>query len=162
MNKYNQFHKYYNYFRQEVEKYYLPEMINTLGIIDLDILESRTVESLYYLFPLIEKLVIEILKYKLDSNIEFYEQGTYRTLNSILDSEENKKYFNKDLINLIKKYYADDGLRNKLLHFRGKNSVNCTTIDLLATKVIVIKLLRLYNLTLKELDDIELNEIALL
>lgn len=162
MNKYNKFPKYYNYFKQEIEKYYLPEMVNTIGKIDLNVLESRTEESLYYLFPLIERLVVEILKYKLDSNIEFYGQGTYRTLNSILESEENKKYFDKDLINLIKKYYNEDGLRNKLLHFRGESSISITIIDLLATKVIVTRLLHLYNVTLKQLDNIELNEIALL
>lgn len=162
MNTYNRFPKYYNYFKKEIEQYYLPEMINTIGKIDLNVLESRTEESLYYLFPLIERLVVEILKYKSDSNIEFYEQGTYRTLNSIFESEENKKYFDEDLINLIKKYYDEDGLRNKLLHYRGESSINITIIDLLATKVIVTRLLRLYNLTLKQLDDIELDEIALL
>lgn len=162
MNNYNKFPKCYNYFKQEVEKYYLPEMVNTIGKVDLIVLEDRTEESLYYLFPLIERLVVEILKYKPDSNIEFYEQGTYRTLNSILEVEENKKYFDKDLVILIKKYYEENGLRNKMLHFRGENNIKLTTIDLLATKVITIKLLKLYNLTLKQFDNTELNEIALL
>ena len=137
-------------------------MVNTIGKVDLIVLEDRTEESLYYLFPLIERLVVEILKYKPDSNIEFYEQGTYRTLNSILEVEENKKYFDKDLVILIKKYYEENGLRNKMLHFRGENNIKLTTIDLLATKVITIKLLKLYNLTLKQFDNTELNEIALL
>lgn len=162
MNNYNKFSKHYNYFKNEAEKYYLPEMLGTIGIIDSKELESRNVDSLYYIFPLIERLVVEILKYKPDSNIEFYEQGTYRTLNSILEVEENSKYFDVNLANLIKTYYKDNGLRNKILHFRGERDITLTIIDLLTTKVIVVKLLKLYNLTLKQYDNIELNEIALL
>lgn len=161
-NNYRIFPKYNDYFKKEVEKYYLPEMINTIGKIDLNVLESRTETSLYYLFPLIERLVIEILKYKEDANIEFYEQGTYRTLNSILDIEENTKYFDKDLINLIQEYYRNDGLRNKMLHFKGDDSIEITTIDLLATKVIVIKLIKLYNITLNQFYNTNLHEISLL
>ena len=36
------FTKCYCYFKKEVDKYYLPEMINTIGKIDLDLLENRT------------------------------------------------------------------------------------------------------------------------
>lgn len=162
MNNYNGFSKYYNYFKNEAERYYLPEMLGTIGVIDSKELESRSIDSLYYIFPLIERLVVEILKYKPDSNIEFYEQGTYRTLNSILEVEENSKYFDVNLVNLIKTYYKDNGLRNKILHFKGESDITLTTIDLLTTKVIVVKLLKLYNLTLKQYDNIELNEITLL
>ena len=156
------FPKCYCYFKKEIDKYYLPEMINTIGKIDLDLLENRTEISLYYLFPLIERLVVEILKYKTDTNVECYEQGKYRTLYSILSSEENTKYFDKNLVNLIKEYFKEDGLRNKLLHYRGDDTIKLTIIDLLAIKVISIKLLKIYNLTLKELDNIDLDEITLL
>ncbi len=163
MNNYKKFPKCYIYFKNEAEKYYLKEMKNTIGIIDLQVLESRTIDSLYYIFPLIERLVIEILKYKPDSNIEFYKQGKYRTLNSILEVEENHKYFDSNLVNLIKKYYEEDGLRNRIMHYKGdNNNISLTTIDLLSTKVIVVKLLKLYNLTLKQYDSMELNEITLI
>lgn len=162
MNNQNKFPKYYDYFKKETEKYYLPEMSSTIGIIDLKELESRNVDSLYYIFPLIERLVVEILKYKPDSNVEFYEQGTYRTLNSILEVEENSKYFDMNLVSLMKTYYTDNGLRNKILHFKGESYITVTIIDLLATKVIVVKLLKLYNSTLKQYGNLELSEIALL
>ena len=140
MENYNLFPRVYCYFKNQIEKYYLPEMITSIGIIDLEQLESREIESLYYLFPLVEKIIIEILKYKEDANIEFYSQGTYRTLNSIFTMEENKKYFNENLINLIKEYYGENGLRNQILHFRGYIQIEITTTDLLAVKIIVVKL----------------------
>ena len=65
-------------------------------------------------------------------------------------------------MNLIKEYFKEDGLRNKLLHYRGDDTIKLTIIDLLAIKVISIKLLKIYNLTLKELDNIDLDEITLL
>ena len=76
--------------------------------------------------------------------------------------EENKKYFNENLINLIKEYYGENGLRNQILHFRGYIQIEITTTDLLAVKIIVVKLIKLYNETLKHLYTMKLNKIALL
>lgn len=162
MNKYNKFNKCYKYFEKEVNKYYLPEMMHTIGKIDLELLESRTEESLLYIFPLSERLVIEILKYKQDADIEFYNQGRYRTLNAILESKENSKYFDNRLIILIKQYYNENGLRNKLLHYRGENIIETTNMDFLITKYICVKLLKMYNKTLQELEKVTLDKIELL
>lgn len=161
MNYYRKF-DYYCYFKNEFIKYYLPEMKETIGVIDFEILESRDIMCLYYLFPLIERLVVEILKYKTDADIEFFKQGTYRTLNSIVFKEENSKYFDSNIINYITRYYADNGLRNKLLHFRGETYIDVSIVDLLEIKVIVLKLIKLYNLALKEFDYIEKINIELL
>ena len=62
MENYNLFPRVYCYFKNQIEKYYLPEMITSIGIIDLEQLESREIESLYYLFPLVEKIIIDIKK----------------------------------------------------------------------------------------------------
>lgn len=144
--------KYYGYFSKEAMNSYLPEMKSTIGDIDVNMIEDRTEKSLYYLFPLIERIVVEILKYKPDTDIEFSKQGTYRTLNSILSSSKNAKYFDNDLLALIKDYYSENGLRNQILHFRGKDNIEISFVDLLEMKVIVIKLLKLYKSTLLNIE----------
>ena len=64
------------------------ETINVIGKIDLDILNSQIVESLYYMFPLIERLVLEIYKLIPDADVEHYEQGIMKTLLSIIKNNE--------------------------------------------------------------------------
>lgn len=154
--------KYYRYFEKEVLDSYLPEMKSTIGVIDIKMIEDRTEKSLYYLFPLVERIVVEILKYKPDTDIEFSEQGTYRTLNSILSVNKNAKYFDDDIVALIKQYYSEEGLRNKMLHFRGQDNIEISMVDLLGIKVIVTKLLKKYKLTLENIEKTLDNDIELL
>ena len=144
--------KYYGYFSKEIMDSYLPEMKSTIGDMDANMIEDRTEKSLYYLFPLIERIVVEILKYKPDTDIEFSKQGTYRTLNSILSVDKNAKYFDKDLVALIKQYYSEDGLRNQMLHFRGQDNIEISFVDLLEMKVIVTKLFKMYKSTLLNIE----------
>lgn len=86
-----------------------------IGSIDLEVIKKEIIQSLYYELPLIERLVLEICKLLPLSDVECYKQGTMRTpiemLNKGLD-----KYLPYKLIDLLHKYFAENGLRNKLFH----------------------------------------------
>lgn len=143
---------YGKYFSNEFKKYYIEDMKDSIGLIDFKALDSRNFEVLYYLFPLIEKLFIEVLKYNIDSDIELYNQGTYRTLESALEKSENHKFFNEDLIRVIHFFYNKGGLRNKLFHYTGA-TINITTFDILATKCIALQLLKTYKNKIEESNN---------
>lgn len=83
--------------------------------IDFDLLKSQNYDDLIlYAFPLIERLIIEILKFNSISDIEVSTQGTYKTLNSVINSNELHLSIND--IQLLKELFKDDGVRNKLMH----------------------------------------------
>ena len=95
--------------------------INLIGKIDIPVLDSNKIESVYYSFPLIERMVLEIYKLVPEADIEHYEQGTMRTILSII--EENDNYNNEMiipevLVNLLKDIFGEDGPRNRMLHVR--------------------------------------------
>ena len=86
-----------------------------IGEIDTKFLESDKPESMYYSFPLIEKMIIEIFKLVPDSDIEVYEQGTMRTPIEVINANNKNKVISDDLTKKIVKYFNDDGARNKIL-----------------------------------------------
>ena len=92
--------------------------IKLIGEIDVDLLKSNRVESLNYGFPLIERMILEIYKLVPESDVEHHEQGVMRTPLSIIDN--NVKVLPKNPINIIKKIYGDDGIRNKLFHVKSE------------------------------------------
>jgi len=83
--------------------------------IDFDLLKSQNYDDLIlYAFPLLERLIIEILKFNSISDIEVSTQGTYRTLNSVINNNELHLSINDK--KLLKELFKDDGVRNKLMH----------------------------------------------
>lgn len=95
-----------------------------IGDLDVIIFEEYNESNfyiLYYLFPLIEKLVIEILKKQNEVDIEFYLQGIFRTPKAILNIEINKQYFEQNEIDNINEIFDENGIRNKILHYNPKN-----------------------------------------
>lgn len=119
-------------------------MKDAIGQIDYEILDSNDFELLYYLFPLIEKMIIDILKYNVDSDIEIYTQGTYRTLDSVIAKDDNKKHFDDEIIYLLKKYYGKNGLRNKLFHYRG-DKIILQPFDIKIIKGLALRILKQYK-----------------
>lgn len=91
-----------------------------IGIIDVKMFESRDANSLYYLFPLIERTVLEILKVKDESDVEVIRKGNYRTLYSLIEIPENKKHFSDKEIDELRYFFKDNGLRNKLMHYSSE------------------------------------------
>lgn len=90
----------------------------------LIVLRNDKAESLLYLFPLIERIIVEILSLEPNSDIEHYSQGTYRTMNEILNK-------NKDILTELLGYeiyqslcylYIDNNnnksLRNQICHIK--------------------------------------------
>ena len=97
-----------------------------IGPLDIDTIEQKSVESLYYTFPLIERMVLEIYKLLPLSNVEYYQQGIMRTVLDIIKNDKNN-YFPDYLVSLIDKYFREDGLRNKLFHV--KDDIGKITVE---------------------------------
>lgn len=102
------------------------DTMNLIGKIDIESIKKNNVQSLYYKFPLIERMVLEIYKLLPLSDVEFYCQGTMRTIMSILTKDKHN-YFPENLIILLKKYFDDNGLRNRLFHV--KDDIGTINID---------------------------------
>ena len=60
-----------------------------IGKIKTELLNVRVAENLYYIFPLIERMVVEIYKLVPGANIEQYEKRVLKTINSILVLNKN-------------------------------------------------------------------------
>lgn len=91
-----------------------------LGNIDTEILINRKIEALYYFFPLIEKMILEIFKLVPEADVEYISQGIMKTPISLIESNENCYQLPENIVEIIKKYYGEDGVRNKLFHVIDK------------------------------------------
>lgn len=88
----------------------------TIGKIKTELLNIKTVENLYYVFPLIERMVLEIYRLVPGANIEQFDKKTMKTINSILEHNKNLEIIPTEIAKIIQKYFKDDGIRNKLFH----------------------------------------------
>ena len=136
------------------------QTINIVGNIDTDFLSNKIVENLYYSFPLIERLILEIYKQIPDADVEQYEQGTSKTILSIIN--HNKVDIIPEYIkNLIYKYYdGDDSLRNQLFH--PKEDVVNINVSFDEINYIMMQLLSILKNLLKENDSYNFKEIEYL
>ena len=134
--------------------------INLVGDIDIDLLNNQIVETLYYAFPLIERLILEIYKQIPDADVEQYEQGTSKTILSIINN--NKVNIIPEYVKeLIFKYYdGDDSLRNQLFH--PKEGVVNIKVSFEEISYIIMQLLSLLKNLLKENDSYNFKEIEYL
>lgn len=94
-----------------------------VGKIKIDLLNAKVAENLYYIFPLIERMVLEIYKLVPGANIEQYEKRVMKTINSILKQNENLDIIPIELSKTIQEYFEEGGLRNKLFHVNPKKKV---------------------------------------
>ena len=92
--------------------------IKLVGKIDVDILSEYKIENLYYVFPLIERMILELFKLFPNSDVEHYEQGTMKTMISLLEKNDHLEIIPLDVKELIKRYYADECPRNTLFHIK--------------------------------------------
>lgn len=136
------------------------QTINIVGNIDVDFLSKQIVENLYYAFPLIERLILEIYKQIPDADVEQYEQGTSKTILSIINRN------NGDIIpeytkELIYKYYdGDNALRNKLFHV--KEDIVNIKVSFEEINYIIMELLSILKKLLKENDSYNFKKIEYL
>ena len=104
------------------------DTIKIIGEIDTDILEKRnSIEALYYALPFIERMILEIFKLVPGSDIEYYQQGIMRTpieiINKNNNNDNNDKIIPDKIVNIIEKYFKEDGIRNKIFHVEDVNVV---------------------------------------
>lgn len=134
------------------------QTIQVIGKIDKDILNAQIVESLYYIFPLIERIVLEIYKLIPDADIEHYQQGVRKTLLSIINNNR-KDILPSNIIATLQKYYDDDGLRNELFHVTGDTfeySVSFDELNYLIMHLLSILKRLLNDNVICGFEDIEL------
>lgn len=136
------------------------QTINTVGNIDVDFLSNQIVDTLYYSFPLIERLILEIYKQIPDADVEQYEQGTPKTIISIIDHNSMGiiPQYTKELI--YKYYDGDSAIRNQLLH--PQKDIISIKVSFKEINYIIMQLLNILKKLLNKNDTCYFNEIKYL
>ncbi len=137
--------------------------ISKIGKIDMEVIVDTTYYSLYYKFPLIERLVLEIYRAVPGTNIEKYEQGTMKTINSIICNNSSFELIPDALLKKIDIYFSDrdDSPRNIVFHEFGLNEKK-VTVDFEEINYIIANLLALLKHVLKEYNLTTLKKIEIL
>ena len=145
----------------------LPDLPNNLSSIASEINKeiinsymNKVVETLCYSFPLIERLVLEIYKLIPDADVEYYEQGTNRTILSIIEGNKDIEVIPELIIKQLKKYYDKNGLRNEIFHPNGET----ITIEVNFEEInnIIMHLLSVLKELLKENTEYDFKDIEYL
>lgn len=125
--------------------------IERVANIDIQIIKANqdNPEVLLYLFPLIEKTFIEILKFFPFTSPEIDGQGRYRTINSILNDEKSLVIFgdNNYHILFLKELFKEEGLRNRLFHIFEDLTISVEHIHKIIT--LLAYLMRCFNICSK-------------
>lgn len=134
--------------------------ISKVGKIDMNVINDNSIISLYYKFPLIERLILEIYKAIPRSNIEIYEQGTMKTINSIINSNKDILIIYPELKFMIDNYFSDDDSspRNILFHPNVKNRIS-VTVNFEEINEIIARLLCLLKHVVEEYGIVDLPKI---
>lgn len=103
------------------------------------------VEVLYYLFPLLERLLVEIISFSNLINIEHQDQGSIRTINSILIMDEMYSYLPMKELTFLREMYKSEGLRNFMSHYEENGTFEVAIADINEIKRIIIILCYVYN-----------------
>lgn len=127
---------------------------------NIDLFDIDDISVFLYLFPLIERLIVEILDISTLVNIECKEQGKIRTVNSLIQQDETRVILGNDLIRKISKYFNESGIRNKMMHYNpNENTIKSTLEDINEVKKIAICLCKIYEKELKKYDSIVIDKI---
>ena len=136
------------------------ETMRVIGKIDVDLLYGEKVECLYYIFPLIERMILEIFKLVPESDVEYIEQGIMKTPISIIENNDSYSVLPSYIIDIIKKYYKEDGPRNKLFHIGMEEiSLNVSFDELL---YLIVNLLIILKNKLEEYTSFLFEDIKML
>lgn len=137
--------------------------ISKIGKIDMQVIEDKSYYSLYYKFPLIKRLVLEIYRSVPGTNIEKYEQGTMKTINSIIKSNSTLELIPQNIIEKINVYFneKDDSPRNVVFHEWGENEKN-VVVNFEEINYIISNLLALFNHIVKKYNLATLKKIKTL
>ncbi len=95
---------------------------NIIGEVDIYYWELNSFETLYYFYPLMERLIINILSIEGREKIEIQDSQRMKTLNEIL---KDNMIISEYVTDKLKCIYNEEGNRNKLLHGdMFKNNIN--------------------------------------
>ncbi len=86
---------------------------NIIGEVDIYYWELNSFETLYYFYPLMERLIINILSIEGREKIEIQDSQRMKTLNEIL---KDNMIISEYVTDKLKCIYNEEGNRNKLLH----------------------------------------------
>ena len=134
--------------------------IELIGQIDIGTLENMDGDDLLYIFPLIERMIVEIYKLVPGAIIENNTQGIMKTITQIIKDNEsnNVLIIPPELKELIFKYYNDDNsLRNLLFH--AHDEVITIEYNKVEIYCIVASLLKILNTRIKQFDIKNLKKI---
>lgn len=141
-------------YKELLSMYLTEEIKHNIGSVDTKMFYNEKVDIVYYFFPLIEKLVLEILKIYNYTDVECYEQGKYRTLYSIIQKEQNRIVFPPEVIDGLEHYYKDNGLRNLLMHYSDKlPDLKIKISELINIKNLFCYLLIIYKTALEKSEN---------
>ncbi len=138
-------------YRERIEKILSKSLKDIIGDLDIEEILKEDIESLFYIFPLIERIVLEICKFYPEIDIEEHKQGFMRTLNSILTLNLDMVLPQDILLNL-NKYFARDGLRNKLFHANGENVIEIDTKEINEIVELLVQLIEILDVNLKKMN----------
>ena len=140
-----------------IEIYENEQTINLVGKIDTQFLKQNRIETLYYSLPLIERIVFEIYKLIPGSDIEHLEQGEWRTVLAIINNNLQLNVLPRYSIEIIEKYFKDDGIRNKIFHINDKNEpIEVTYREI---NFLIMKLINILKTNINKYIDVDFNYI---
>lgn len=109
-----------------------------IGEVDYYFWLMKSYEALYYFYPLIERLLINIIAIESRGRIEVGNQERLKTANSVLSTNI---IVNENITNKLRNIFGEEGPRNSLLHgYAFKNDtklarhlieVKCLTLELM-------------------------------
>ena len=108
-------------------------------------------------------MVLEIYRSVPGTNIEKYEQGTMKTINSIIKSNSTLELIPQNIIEKINVYFneKDDSPRNVVFHEWGENEKN-VVVNFEEINYIISNLLALFNHIVKKYNLATLKKIKTL
>ena len=112
--------------------------------IDYELLKSDgEFTDLFYLCPLIERLLVENLDL-VGENVEHSTQGKIRSATPLIDKSKKMNIITNEEADCLYRVYGNDGIRNKLFHSNYlESSINEDEYTELIK--LIIKLINTYN-----------------
>lgn len=136
------------------------DTINLIGNIDIKSVELLFTTDLLYVFPLIERIIVEIYKFTLGASIEDNEQGKRKTICAIIEKNEANgiSVLLPSMLEEINFYFkGEEALRNVLFH--PKRSEYSVEYDPRRIQKLLLNALLILKYKIKKYDFSNLKEI---
>jgi len=145
------------YIKNLLNEYHKRGLNFIFGDIDPKVLSEDCFFSLLYIFPLIERLCLEMLSYDDTTSIEAYGELRYKELFSILYNENHehekdflKKYIGQDDFDVLNIFFARDGFRDNVFHPGENREANVN--DTQKVKLLLLQIIIAFNKVIDNYD----------